>query len=139
MRVPQRLRSFAADSGRARSAQVPMSVTVSEELCKSGVDTVSAELTSALKSAHTKSGMYAQDRMRAMYEEVRPRIRTRNATCALSKMLIPEQQYASRATAGGPLARHGWRRSAWSVRHLARLAAPCCSVDPVMSGPLAMV
>ena len=75
MRVPQRLRSFAADSGRARSAQVPMSVTVSEELCKSGVDTVSAELTSALKSAHTKSGMYAQDRMRAMYEEVRPRIR----------------------------------------------------------------
>ena len=50
--------------------QVPVSVTVSEDLCAKGVDAVSAELTTALKSAHTKSGVYAQDKMRAMYDEV---------------------------------------------------------------------
>ena len=47
-----------------------MSVTVSEDLVAGGVDKVSAELTAALKSAHTKSGLYAQDRMKSMYDEL---------------------------------------------------------------------
>ena len=50
--------------------QVPQSVTVSDELCGSGVDAVNAELTAALKSAHAKSGAYAQDKMKAMYDEM---------------------------------------------------------------------
>ena len=45
-------------------------MTVTEELCGQGVEAVSAELTTALKSAHTKSGAYAQDKMRGMYEEM---------------------------------------------------------------------
>ena len=36
--------------------QVPVSVTVSDDVCSSGADAVSAELTNALKSAHAKSG-----------------------------------------------------------------------------------
>ena len=55
---------------KVSGTQVPMSVTVSDALCASGVEAASAELTSALKSAHTKSGTYAQDRMRAMYDEL---------------------------------------------------------------------
>ena len=50
--------------------QVPMSVTVSEDLAATDAAKVSAELTSALKSAHAKSGSYAQDRMRSMYDEL---------------------------------------------------------------------
>ena len=50
--------------------QVPLSVTVSSDLCASGVETVSAELTTALKQAHAKSGLYAQDKMKEVYEEL---------------------------------------------------------------------
>jgi len=50
--------------------QVPMKVTVSGELCSTGVDAVSSELTMALKQAHAKSGKYAQDRMKNVYEEL---------------------------------------------------------------------
>ena len=56
---------------KVSGTQVPMSVTVSDELCAKSPEDVSAELTTALKSAHTKSGLYAQDRMRSMYDEVR--------------------------------------------------------------------
>ena len=62
-----------ADGGvvvKVSGTQVPMSVTVSDELCASGVEKVSAELTTALKAAHTKSGVYAQDKMREMYDEM---------------------------------------------------------------------
>ena len=34
------------------------------------IEAASAELTTALKSAHTKSGLYAQDKMKQMYEEL---------------------------------------------------------------------
>ena len=47
-----------------------LSVTVTDELCSSGVDKASEELTNALISAHTKSGNYAQDKMKSMYEEL---------------------------------------------------------------------
>ena len=50
--------------------QVPTSVTVSSDLCEKGAEAVSAELTSALKSAHAKSGAYAQQRMGGLYEEL---------------------------------------------------------------------
>lgn len=47
-----------------------MSVTVSEELVASGASTVSSELTAALKSAHGKSGAYAQERMAKLYDDM---------------------------------------------------------------------
>ena len=47
-----------------------MDITVSEELCSAGADKVSEELTNALKQAHMKSGKYAQDRMKSVYEEL---------------------------------------------------------------------
>ena len=50
--------------------QVPMKVTVSEELVGKGAADVSAELTSALKSAHMKSGKYAQERMATLYSDM---------------------------------------------------------------------
>ena len=50
--------------------QVPMEVKVSDELCGTDAASVSAELTTALKSAHAKSGAYAQQRMKDMYEEL---------------------------------------------------------------------
>ena len=50
--------------------QVPMSVTVSDELVASGAEKASAELTAALKSAHTKSGTYATDKMAKLYDDM---------------------------------------------------------------------
>ena len=50
--------------------QVPLSVEVSDALIGSGVDQVNAELTTALKTAHTKSGSYAQEKMKSLYEEM---------------------------------------------------------------------
>lgn len=61
------------DSGvvvKVTGTQVPLSVTVSDELCGQGVDAVSTELTNALKQAHAKSGAYAQNKMRDLYEEM---------------------------------------------------------------------
>ena len=55
---------------KVSGTQVPTSVTVSSELCGSGADKVSAELTNALKSAHAKSGAYAQQRMASLYEDM---------------------------------------------------------------------
>ena len=55
---------------KVSGTQVPLSVTVTDELCSSGVDKASEELTNALISAHTKSGNYAQDKMKSMYEEL---------------------------------------------------------------------
>ena len=55
---------------KVSGTQIPISVTVSDALCASGVEAASTELTNALKSAHTKSGMYAQEKMRAMYDEM---------------------------------------------------------------------
>ena len=55
---------------KVSGTQVPLSVTVSDDLCGKDVASVSAELTTALKSAHAKSGNYAQDRMKSMYEEM---------------------------------------------------------------------
>ena len=96
---------------KVSGTQVPMSVTVSEELCASDVEKVSAELTSALKSAHTKSGVYAQDRMRAMYDEVRrlptPDVeRTLALTRPLSRVGLIRRFNLSRVAAG-PVRRHG--------------------------------
>ena len=50
--------------------QVPMSISVSDELVASGAAKASAELTAALKSAHAKSGKYAQDKMASLYDEM---------------------------------------------------------------------
>lgn len=50
--------------------QVPMSVTVSDELVAKGAAEASAALTAALKSAHTKSGTYATEKMAALYDEM---------------------------------------------------------------------
>jgi DNA-binding protein YbaB len=55
---------------KVTGTQVPMDVVVSEDLAGSGLDNVNAELTSALKSAHAKSGNYARERMAALYEEM---------------------------------------------------------------------
>ena len=55
---------------KVSGTQVPISVTVTDEVCASGVDKASEELTNALISAHTKSGNYAQDKMKSMYEEL---------------------------------------------------------------------
>ena len=55
---------------KVSGTQVPSSVTVSAALCESGAEAVSAELTSALKSAHAKSGAYAQQRMASLYEDM---------------------------------------------------------------------
>lgn len=55
---------------KVSGTQVPMSVTVTEGLVEKGVDAVSAELTAALKSAHAKSGAYAQQRMADLYKEM---------------------------------------------------------------------
>ena len=56
--------------GEALLAAALTSVTVSSDLCEKGAEAVSAELTSALKSAHAKSGAYAQQRMGGLYEEL---------------------------------------------------------------------
>ena len=50
--------------------QVPMSISVSDELVASGAAKSSAELTAALKSAHAKSGKYAQEKMASLYDEM---------------------------------------------------------------------
>ena len=50
--------------------QVPVSVTVTDEVVAMGADKVSSELTAALKSAHMKSGMYAQNKMASLYDEM---------------------------------------------------------------------
>ena len=50
--------------------QVPISVAVTDELCASGTEAVSAELTAALKQAHGKSGNYAAQKMKDLYEEM---------------------------------------------------------------------
>ena len=55
---------------KVTGTQVPISVTTSAELCAEGVDKVSSELTAALKSAHAKSGRYAQEKMRDLYDEM---------------------------------------------------------------------
>ena len=55
---------------KVSGTQVPLSVAVSSELCGTGVENVSAELTKALKQAHSKSGNYAQDKMKGVYEEL---------------------------------------------------------------------
>jgi len=55
---------------KVTGTQVPMSVTVSDELCGSGVDNVNSELTNALKQAHAKSGAYAQNKMKELYEDM---------------------------------------------------------------------
>lgn len=49
---------------------VPISVTVNDDLCGKGVEAVNSELTTALKAAHQKSGMYAQQRMKDVYDEL---------------------------------------------------------------------
>ena len=90
---------------KVSGTQVPMSVTVSEELCGSGVETVSAELTTALKSAHTKSGLYAQDRMRAMYDEVRAWGTAANLRSRLSR--VDDCRRISFVPIDGALSRHG--------------------------------
>jgi hypothetical protein len=43
---------------------------VSDALCAKGVETVSAELTLAMKQAHARSGKYAQDKMKDVYVEL---------------------------------------------------------------------
>ena len=50
--------------------QMPVSVTVTDDVCSGSAEAVSAELTNALKSAHAKSGKYAQDKMASVYEEL---------------------------------------------------------------------
>mmetsp|Transcript_23304 Transcript_23304/g.52907 ORF Transcript_23304/g.52907 Transcript_23304/m.52907 type:complete len:101 (+) Transcript_23304:306-608(+) len=56
-------------TAKVTGTQVPISVTVTQELCDKGSDVVSTELTAALKSAYMKSGAYAQQKMKDMYEE----------------------------------------------------------------------
>ena len=55
---------------KVTGTQVPVSITVSEALAGEGAEKVSSELTAALKSAHVKSGTYAQNKMAEMYEEL---------------------------------------------------------------------
>ena len=55
---------------KVTGTQVPQSVTVTPELVEKGADAVSAELTAALKSAHAKSGGYAQQKMQDLYKEM---------------------------------------------------------------------
>ncbi|KAL1521732.1 hypothetical protein AB1Y20_021387 [Prymnesium parvum] len=62
-----------ADGGvvvKVSGTQVPISVEVTKELCESGSEKASADIIAALKQAHMKSGMYAQEKMKEMYEEV---------------------------------------------------------------------
>ena len=55
---------------KVSGTQVPMSVVVSSDICSSGSESASSELTMALKQAHAKSGKYAQDKMKEVYEEL---------------------------------------------------------------------
>ena len=55
---------------KVTGTQVPLSVEVTQGLCDAGSEKAGAELTAALKQAHMKSGVYAQDRMKDMYEEL---------------------------------------------------------------------
>jgi len=55
---------------KVSGTQVPISIEVTQGLCDAGSEKAGAELTAALKQAHMKSGMYAQDKMKQMYEEV---------------------------------------------------------------------
>lgn len=57
-------------SVKISGTQVPISVEVSDALCAKGVETVSAELTLAMKQAHARSGKYAQDKMKDVYVEL---------------------------------------------------------------------
>jgi DNA-binding YbaB/EbfC family protein len=51
-------------------AQVPISVTVTDELLAKGAAAVSEAVTEATKEAHLNSQEYAKDRMTAMYAEI---------------------------------------------------------------------
>ena len=51
-------------------SQVPISVAVSDDLCSGDADKASAELTTALVQAHAKSGNYAQQKMKEVYEDL---------------------------------------------------------------------
>lgn len=55
---------------KVSGTQVPNSVVVSEELVAKGAEACSAELTAALKSAHAKSGGYAQQKMQDLYKDM---------------------------------------------------------------------
>ena len=55
---------------KVSGTQVPVSVTVSEEVCKAGPEKAGADLTAALKQAHAKSGAYAQQKMAGLYDEM---------------------------------------------------------------------
>ena len=55
---------------KVSGTQVPMSIEVSAELCGSDAEKASADLTTALQQAHAKSGSYAQQKMREVYEEL---------------------------------------------------------------------
>ena len=50
--------------------QTPVSVVVSDELCSMGAEAAGAELTTALKQAHAKSGKYAQEQMATLYADM---------------------------------------------------------------------
>ena len=50
--------------------QTPVSVVVSDELCSLGAEAAGAELTTALKQAHAKSGKYAQEQMATLYADM---------------------------------------------------------------------
>jgi DNA-binding protein YbaB len=84
---------------KVSGTQVPMSVTVSEALCERGVEAVSAELTTALKAAHTKSGLYAQDRMRAMVR--RPGSNPGMAARCADTRASPSPQYEEMGLSAG--------------------------------------
>merc|ERR1719263_1192139 len=62
-----------ADGGvvvKVSGTQVPLAVTVSDELCGSDAENVSAELSKALTQAHSKSQNYATQRMQDVYKEL---------------------------------------------------------------------
>jgi len=50
--------------------QVPVGVAITDDLCAKGSDAASAELSTAFKEAHKKSGAYAAQKMKEMYEEI---------------------------------------------------------------------
>lgn len=55
---------------KVSGTQVPIAVEVAQSLCDLGAEKASSELTAALKQAHLKSGTYAQDKMKQMYEDI---------------------------------------------------------------------
>ena len=55
---------------KVSGTQVPVSITVTDDVCKAGSEKAGKDLTAALKQAHAKSGAYAQQKMATLYDEM---------------------------------------------------------------------